>query len=363
MGEVNNPFIFKQNFQLNNRLVMAPMTTSSAEGNGAISQEDLDFFDRTSKDFGAIIVGSQAVSILGTGFERGWKIYDKAVDSSLKTLADVIHGNGSKAILQLYHAGRMAEPFLIRHHQPVSPSEIPTPRSFASFPRQLAHLEIEQIIDDFCMATKKAIDLGFDGVEIHGANTYLVQQFFSQHSNRRTDQWGGTREKRMRFATELIKRMAAVIDKHTNDDFILGYRFSPEEYEIPGIRLRDTKKLLDVLDELPVDYFHLSVSSYKKKSLDGEDILDELLNQNYKAPLIACGGVRNHEDIKEVLAKAPFVSVANAPVIDPNWASKILNNDATINEKILISDLDKLKLPSGLKKLVTSYPTVYLTAD
>ncbi|XJS10946.1 NADH-dependent flavin oxidoreductase [Aerococcaceae bacterium WGS1372] len=360
MVKVNQSIQLKENFKLKNRLMMAPMTTSSAQSNGAISEEDLEFFAHYSRGFSAIIVGSQAVSILGNAFAKGWEIYDEEVDSQLQKLVDVIHNNDAKAILQLYHAGRLADPSLIRHHQPVAPSEVPIPRSFASYPRKLSNLEIEQIIDDFCHATLKAIKLGYDGVEIHGANTYLVQQFFSPHSNRRTDKWGGSFNRRTRFARELITRMHQVIEKHTNEDFVLGFRFSPEEYETPGIRMADTLKLLKILDEMPLDYLHISLSEYDKVSMDGIVIMDAIVSLNLSTPFIAGGGVRKTEDITQLLKLIPIISVANAPIIDSEWAEKILANSDQIKEKNLMSELDSLHLPSGIKKIMTDYPTLYL---
>lgn len=360
MVKANQSIQLKRNFELKNRLMMAPMTTSSAQKNGAISEEDLEFFAYYSKGFSAIIVGSQAVSILGNAFEKGWEMHAAEVDEPLKELADVIHNCDAKAILQLYHAGRLAEPSLIRHHQPVAPSEVPIPRSFASYPRKLSHLEIEQIIDDFCHATLKAIKLGYDGVEIHGANTYLVQQFFSPHSNRRTDKWGGSFYKRTRFIRELIARMQEVIEKHTNDDFVLGFRFSPEEYETPGIRMADTLELLRILDKMPLDYLHISLSEYDKKSLDGRSIINEIVELNLSTPFIGGGGVRNTKDVAQLLGQVPILSVANAPIIDSEWAEKILANNDEIKEKNLMSELDNLHLPSGIKKIMTDYPSLYL---
>ena len=363
MGNAKQAFQLKPNFELKNRLIMAPMTTSSANADGSVSAEDLEFFAHYSQGFSAIIVGSQAVSILGTGFEKGWKIYDKSVDQPLQELGEVIHQAGSKAILQLYHAGRLAEPSLIRHHQPVAPSDVPIPRSFASYPRKLANLEIEQVIDDFCQATLKAIKLGFDGVEIHGANTYLVQQFFSPHSNQRWDKWGGTFKRRTRFIRELIERMAKIIEENTNQDFVLGFRFSPEEYEEPGIRMSDTLRLLELLDTMPLDYFHISLSDYNKLSLDGEPIIDKIISHNFSTPLIGGGNVRDHADVDNLLERVPLLSVANAPIIDSQWPIKILEDNPDIKKKNSIFELHQLNLPSGLKKIMVDYPTLYLTNE
>ncbi|MEJ7301331.1 flavocytochrome c, partial [Staphylococcus caprae] len=104
----------------------------------------------------------------------------------------------------------------------------------------MTHAQINEMINDFGEATRRAIEAGFDGVEIHGANTYLLQQFFSPHSNRRKDSWGGSREKRTRFPIEVLTKVQHVVAEKEASHFIIGYRFSPEEIEEPGIRFEDT---------------------------------------------------------------------------------------------------------------------------
>lgn len=101
-------------------------------------------------------------------------------------------------------------------------------------PRELTNEEIIDIIRDFAKATKIAITANFDGVEIHGANGYLLQQFYSPHANRRKDRWGGSREKRLEFPMEVINEVKSTVEKYGDDFFIIGYRSTPEE---PGLTM------------------------------------------------------------------------------------------------------------------------------
>ncbi|MFQ6734231.1 oxidoreductase [Virgibacillus tibetensis] len=123
---------------------------------------------------------------------------DKLIPGLAK-LAATIHDQGAKAILQIYHAGRMARPDLLPDGQPISASAVAPEREEAITPREMTEEEINETITAFGEATRRAIKAGWDGMEIHGANTYLIQQFFSPHSNRRTDQWRGSVQKRMNF--------------------------------------------------------------------------------------------------------------------------------------------------------------------
>lgn len=122
----------------------------------------------------------------------------------------------------------MTDSGVLRGVQPVSASAIAAERPNAEIPRALTEDEIFDLIEDFKKATERAIKAGFDGVEIHGANTYIIQQFFSPHSNRREDQWGGSIEKRFNFINELVDSVTEVVDNSNVQDFIVGYHFSPE---------------------------------------------------------------------------------------------------------------------------------------
>ena len=123
--------------------------------------------------------------------------------------------------------------------QPVSASAIPAERPGAETPRALTTEEVKKLIASYQQATLRAIKAGFDGVEIHGANTYIIQQFFSPHSNKRNDEWGGGLEKRFKFINDLVDAVTEAVDNSGVSNFIIGYRFSPEEFETPGIRLAD----------------------------------------------------------------------------------------------------------------------------
>ena len=143
---------------------------------------------------------------------------------------------------------------------------------------------------------------GFDGVEIHGANGYLIQQFYSAQSNRRNDQWGGSLENRMRFPLAVVDAVAAVREKHQRNDFIIGYRFSPEEAGEDGLTMTETAALIDALVQKPLQYLHVSLWEFDKKIRRGGDTAQTRMQFihdriNGKLPLIGVGNLFTADDI------------------------------------------------------------------
>ena len=131
--------------------------------------------------------------------------------------------------------------------------------------REFTDEEIKKTIEDFAKSTEISINSGYDGIEIHGANNYLIQQFYSPYTNKRTDEWGGSDEKRMNFALKIVDACCKVREKYNRPDFIIGYRLSPKEPFEPGIIMTDTIKLIKALILKPIQFIHVSQKDYLKK--------------------------------------------------------------------------------------------------
>ena len=242
--------------------MMAPMTTFSADHHDYVSQEELNYYKERSNGVGTIITACAYVSKNGKGFDGQMGIDHDGTIDGLSKLADVIHEGGAKGVVQLYHGGRLAVPRLTPNGETVSASAVAPlgDRGFYSIqqvPRALTTEEIYEIIKDFGEATRRAIEAGFDGVELHGATGYLLQQFVSPHSNLRTDEF----ENRHLFALKLIDEVKNVIHKHATKPFAIGYRFSPEEPETPGITMKETFSLIDELIKADLDYLHIATTN------------------------------------------------------------------------------------------------------
>lgn len=341
---------------LKNRILMAPMTTQAAYFDGTVTQEIIDYYTYRAGEAAAIIVESSFIDDKGRGFPGALGVNKDSQIRGLSQLAQSIQDEGSKAILQIYHAGRMASPDINGGTDPMSASPIAAPRPEAVTPRQMMPADIDQMIQKFRDATRRAIQAGFDGVEIHGANTYLIQQFFSAHSNRRDDRWGGDMQERARFPEEVIKAVQAEVKEQGAKDFIIGYRFSPEEIEEPGIRFADTMFLLNHLASLKPDYFHFSMNDWKRTSIvdteDTEPLIEKYLAQRSEQlaqiPVMGVGNINQSSDAEAAIETGyDLISVGKKFLIEPNWVSKVKNRE-DIKEFVDVSEQDLLHIPSPL---------------
>ncbi|WP_029685618.1 flavocytochrome c [Tatumella saanichensis] len=339
---------------LKNRLVMAPMTTCSGFYDGSVTIELVEYYRQRAKDAAAVIVECAFVEDNGPAFPGAIGIDSDYKVEGLTKIADAVKGQGAKAILQIYHGGRMSEPLLIGGRQPVAPSAIAIPREGAVTPRALENQEVYDMVEKFGQAVHRAIRAGFDGVEIHGANTYLIQQFFSPHANRREDEWGGDREKRTRFPLAVLDITRRKAQQYAAPGFIIGYRFSPEETEQPGIRFDDTLFLLDKLAAKGVDYVHFSMNHTLRSSLvdtaDSEPLIDKFMRGRSttlaKVPVIGVGSVLSAADAGTAFDHGyDLVAVGKGSIAYSDWARQILDGntlslaiDSTRREALLIPE-------------------------
>lgn len=350
------PYTFANGARLQNRIVMAPVTTQSSFFDGTVSNDEVKFYQMRS-GVGMIIAEVANINKEGKGFEGELSVAEDRFIPGLSKLANAIHLKGSKAVLQIFDAGRKTNRQILRGIQPWSASAVAPHRNPDEVPRELTDDEIEQVIADFGAATLRAVKAGFDGVEIHGANTYLLQQFFSPHSNRRTDKWGGNIEKRMNFIKAVIAEVRRVVAKYAPADFIVGYRFSPEELSNPGIRIADTLKLVAMLSEQPIDYLHSSMGDRKRTSLLNKDDQEELNHKiltviDERKPLIEVGSVQTPTDAEMALNEgATLVAMGRELLREPNWVEKVrLGDEKSIRYMISPADMDLLGLPGGLQR-------------
>lgn len=332
MSKLQTPLKLRSGIELKNRIVMAPMTTEAATASGRVTQKMLDYYQSRAGEPSAIIVECAYVERLGMAYPNGVGLESDSQIADLAKIAKVIQDKGSKAILQVYHGGRMVLPGIIGSQQPVGPSPVVAERLGYVEPRELSSEEIQNLITQFSEITRRAIQAGFDGVEIHGANTYLIQQFFSPHSNRRSDQWGGSREKRATFPLAVVDAVKAAATKYASGKpFAVGYRFSPEELEKPGITFDDTLFLLEKLAEKDLDYLHFSTSYVMQSSIidiaDKEPLIAKLLARRSaklaQIPLIGVGNVKQIADAEHGLENGfDLIAVGKSMIVNEHWLSR-----------------------------------------
>lgn len=216
--------------QLNNRIVMAPLTRNRA-GEGGVPQDLNATYYAQRATAGLIVTEATPISAMAHGYPALPGIYTDAQIAGWKKVTDAVHAKGGKIVIQIWHVGRISHPSLLPNVAlPVAPSAIkPAGQAFTYqglqdfvTPRALAESELPAIVQDYVHATKCAIDAGFDGVEVHAANGYLLDQFLRDGSNQRKDAYGGSFENRARLLMEV---MDAVVKTAGADK--TGVRLSP----------------------------------------------------------------------------------------------------------------------------------------
>ena len=326
-----SPFMLTEKIKLRNRIVMAPMTTWSANPDGTISEQELEFYKRRSQNVGLVITGCTYITPSGIGFTHEFAAYDDRFINSLEKLAAAAKSGGAPAILQIFHAGNKAIPELVPNNDVISASASSVKsgdfmkRVVQS--REMTENEIQETIRAFGDVTKRAIKAGFDGIELHGAHGFLLQNFFSPLFNQRNDRWGGDLEGRMRFPLAVLQEVKNVVYEYATKPFAIGYRISPEESATGGLRIEDTYKLLDRLISSDISYIHTSLvsinDSYPVESPNGPRTIELILNHIAgRVPVIAAGKIRTPSQAQEAISTGlPLVALGKGLVINPEWVT------------------------------------------
>ncbi|MBO8133359.1 NADH-dependent flavin oxidoreductase [Dickeya fangzhongdai] len=356
------PITLPNGVVIKNRVVLPPMTEQMSFEDGTVTLEEINYMQQRAGGVGLFITPVAYINKEGKGFEGQLGADDDSKIPGLAKLAHAIKSRGAKAILQIFSAGRMTNSLITRGLQPVSASAVAAPRNGAETPRELSSAEVVSLISDFAQATRRAIQAGFDGIELHGANTYLLQQFVSPHSNRRTDEWGGSLDKRLNLPLTVIDEVMKIKNKYASPSFIVGYRLSPEEIEEPGITLDDTKYFVGKLQQTELDYIHVSMGSVWRSSIRDKDntapIITQLKQESHKKPVIAVGNVRTPEQAEEVMQSGiDFVALGHQLIIEPNWVEKVVSgHEDTIRYHLHAADLDDLGIKPPFLEFIRDMP-------
>jgi len=255
------------NLELDNRIIMAPMTRSRANDEGVQPPFAAKYYGQRASA-GLIITEATNISPMAKGYIRTPGIYTEQQLEAWRSVADAVHARGGKIFLQLFHTGRIALPdFLPERAQPVAPSAIRakgrnyTDEGMKEFvtPREITKEEIAQTIRDFAAGAGNAISAGFDGAELHAASGYIVQQFLSSNANFRSDEYGGSIENRTRFLFEVLDAMIAAVGHER-----VGVKFSPR-IQFNDIEEADADVVypyvFERLNERKLAYVHVSDST------------------------------------------------------------------------------------------------------
>ncbi|KML38653.1 1,2-oxophytodienoate reductase [Burkholderia cepacia] len=356
MSQLFNP-VRVGRYTLSNRLVMAPMTRSRAQFDGTPGDLAAEYYAQRAS-VGLIVTEGTQPSDDGQGYLTTPGIYTGAHVAGWKQTTDAVHANGGHLFIQLMHAGRMSHPDNTPHHRPgVGPSAVapgaqmftPTGMQDIPAPRALSTDEVRRTVADFRVAARRAIEAGADGVEIHGANGYLIQQFFAPNANTRTDEYGGPIANRARFAIEVATAIANEIGADRT-----AIRLSPgtamwgidEGAEGPDLY----RHLVAQLDKLGLAYLHLMHL--------GNDALLADIRALWKGTLILNRPGRSRDQIGADIeaGQADLEAYGQMVLANPDFIAR-LQVDAPMN------DADRATFFGGTAQGYTDYPALREAAE
>lgn len=312
-----------------NRMVMPPMGTNYAQKDGFITERLIGYYGaRAEGGIGMIIIEVSAVAPEGRAISHQIGIWADKFIPGLRCLAEAIKKHGTRAVIQLHHAGRQTTAEKTGF-QPVAPSEIPCPVC-RDLPRALQIDEIKGLVEAFGHAARRAREAGFDAVEIHGTHGYLINQFLSAYSNKRTDEYGGSPEGRRRFPMEVCAAVRAAV----GEDFPVIFRMNANEGVEGGITPEEGRDFAGQLEKAGIDALHVSggvygsplpiIATMYESPLPLAGYASEIKN-HVDIPVIAVGKIHDPEIGEQLIAEAEadFVSLGRALITDSHFAKKV----------------------------------------
>lgn len=319
---------------LHNRLVMPPMETRKATDDGKITNAILQYYDERSRGGAIALVITEHTNVAPEGKAAQGQLSISSDDcvSGLALLVAQLHSNGSKVFAQLAHAGSSAPTEVVGADNVVAPSAVENPGMTGKkgiIPRTLTLEEIARVREYFVAAALRAKAAGFDGVEVHAAHGYLLNQFYSPITNKRTDAYtGATLEGRLRLHVEILKAIRSAV----GNDFAVGIRFSAADYGFEGgAKLDELAAAAKILEATGIDFIDVSGglnAALRKGHREPGYFSDAavIVRQNVSIPVILAGGVKTLDEAEQLLqdGKADLIGVGRPLFAHADWARKAM---------------------------------------
>ncbi|GBG57575.1 2,4-dienoyl-CoA reductase [Sporomusaceae bacterium FL31] len=312
---------------LHNRLVMPPMATAKSDSDGKVSSAILDFYQEKSAggQLALVIVEHSFVQQSGKASANQLSVADDSVIAGLEQLANVLHRNGVKAVMQINHAGS-ATSAEITGTNPVGPSAIANPRK-GGVPHELTQQEIYDLVTAFRNAASRVKAAGFDGVEIHSAHGYLLNQFFSPLTNQRTDDYGGSVEARIRIHLQVIEAVRQAV----GPDYPILLRLGAADFVEGGSTIQDSQIAAREFEKAGINMLDISggFSGYINPDNNQPGYFSSLsaaIKEVVSIPVILTGGITTAQAAEELLAagKADLIGVGRAILQDSQWVKNAI---------------------------------------
>ncbi len=334
------------NMLIKNRFVRSATFERMATEEGKVTEELLEFYKPLAKGgVGLIITGLASVHPSGHGYPNQLVIETDDFIPGLNKLSDYIHknGQGCKAVLQLAHNGRQS---MMLGLEPIAPSAIQEPMS-NNMPREMTVEEIDEIIEAFAEATRRAMEAGFDGVQLHAAHGYLLSEFLSPHTNRRTDEYGGTTEKRVKIVEKIYKKALNKVGK----DYPIMIKMNADDFIEGGIDINESKKIATFFSQLGFAAIELSGGMWEVTLRSKEELgwmpamlpesrvditskdqeaynlpYAKKIKKSINVPLILVGGLKSLDVIEKILQEedADFIALCRPLIREPDLPNRWL---------------------------------------
>jgi len=319
-------------WSVKNRLAMAPMGSNYADARGLVTEKMIGYYlARAQGGVGMVTIEGAYSEPRGRVLTNQLALDDDIVIPGLAGLISKLHGAGTRVVVQILHGGRQTKGSICGG-QPVAPSPIPCP-VIREMPHELNGAEISGIVENFSRAAERAFLAGTDGVELHAAHGYLLNQFLSPYSNHRQDQYGGSPENRIHLVTDIVTAIRAKMGSQA----VIGCRLSASEFVKDGLTLADSQQIAVTLELAGVNYLSISGGIYETlhRMIPPMDIpagslvyLSRGIKETVKIPVACVGGFTMPDHMEAVLANgdADFILLGRALLADPDLAAKMAAN-------------------------------------
>ncbi len=339
---IAKPLTLPSGLVLPNRLAKAAMSENMADAQGTPTDALVRLYERLGRGGAGLLITGNAIVDPGGRTERHNVVMVRDHGEQLRRWASAAKAHGSAVFMQLSHAGRQTARTVT--WSPVAPSAVKVDRKGGLFstPNPLSPKEIEVLIERFGRAAAMAEAAGFDGVQIHGAHGYLVSQFLSGLTNRRTDRWGGDLDGRMRFLLEVVRASR----KNTGPGFSVTVKLNSADFQRGGFTLEESMQVARALEAEGIDLLEISGGSYEKPAMNGSEHQPQRASTRAREaffleyaikmrdavglPLMVTGGFRSREGMNEALSEGAtdIVGIARPVVTEPDLFARLVRGEA-----------------------------------
>ncbi len=353
---ISTPIQLKRGKPIRNRIVKSAMSEALASTDNRVTTAYHTLYRAWAKGgTGLVITGNVMIDRRALGEPNNVAIEDDRDMDMLKAWAKAATENGAQCWVQLNHPGKQSPKGL--NKETLSPSAIPFKkdmRQFFSTPRAFEAAEIDEVINRFGNSAALVKAAGFSGVQIHGAHGYLVNQFLSPHHNQRTDQWGGSAEKRRSFVLAVYRNMRARV----GEDFPIGIKLNSADFQKGGFTEEESIGVIKALVAEGIDMVEISGGTYEEPTMSGKNIREstkqreayflefaEKVRKEANVPLAATGGFRTAAAMNAALAEGSLdmVGLARPLAVDPEYSNKLLTGK--------ITDINVHPIKTGIKMI------------